>query len=186
MHIFLWLLNGFLAVAYLLWGKLLVVLLTIPLLWLYIKMPILCGQSYNPELRPWLAVCSGVWLLSSVFSPSPVPLFLLVMALVSAVMVRLESYNPVERYWSVITGMTIYSLVGVGAAILAQYFDSVPASTQKIYLAQGQDFVATLVSFGLYMLPVAYLGMLLKGLFIHAPTHRPQEIARQVRTRGWK
>jgi hypothetical protein len=186
MPIFLWLLNGFLAVAYLLWGKLLVVLLTVPLLWMYIKMPDLCGEFYNPELRPWLAVCSSVWLLSSIFSPSPVPLFLLVMALISAVMVRLENFNPVERYWSVITGMTIYSLVGIGSAILTVYFTSVSASSQKLYLAQGQDFIATLVSFALYMLPIVYIGMLVKGLFVHAPTHKPQEIARQVRTRGWK
>lgn len=186
MHIFLWLLNGFLAVVYLLWGKLLVVLLVAPLLWLFFRMPKRCGQLFDPRLRLWLAVCSGIWLLSSIFSPSPVPIFLLIMALVSVLMIRLETFNPPDKYWSVITGMTIYSLVGIGAAFLNAFVASVSATTQKLYLAQGQDFIATLASFALYMLPIVYIGMLLKGLFVHAPTHKPAEIASQVRTRGWK
>lgn len=61
MDIFLWLLNGFLAVAYLLWGRILVILLLVPLVWMYVKMPRICGEFFRPELRPWLAVSSMFW-----------------------------------------------------------------------------------------------------------------------------
>jgi hypothetical protein len=147
MNIFLWLLNGFLAGAYLLWGKLQVVLLAVPLAWMYLKMPVLCGEFYRPELRPWLGACSIVWLVSAVISPSPVPLFLFVMETISAVVVRIEKFNPAETYWSIISGMTIYSLVGIGSAFLVWYFASVQASAQRVYFGQGQDFIGTLTGF---------------------------------------
>ncbi len=188
MDVFLWLLNGFLAVAYLLWGRILVILLLVPLVWMYVKMPSLCGEFFRPELRPWLAVSSIFWLVSSIFAPSPVPLFLLLMASVSLIVIYLEKFNPAETYWTIISGMTIYALGGIGFAIFIQYTESASASDRivALYLGQGQNYIGILAGFALYMIPLVYIGMLVRGLLVHAPIRKPQEIARQVRTRGWK
>lgn len=129
-----------------------------------------------------------VLVVSGVFAPSPVPLFLLVMAFVSLIVVHLEKFNPADAYWTIISGLTIYALVGIGFAIFIQYTENAPGSDRivALYLGQGQNYIGILAGFALYMIPLVYIGMLVKGLLVHLPIRKPQEIARQVRTRGWK
>ena len=79
---FLWIINGFLALIYLLADHFLVVLLVFPLLYLSLSAP--------SEQRPWSAGALLLSILASAFSPQPVPLLLLLMALAGVVALRLE------------------------------------------------------------------------------------------------
>ncbi len=188
MRLLLWLLNGTLVIAYTIWGRIFASLLLIPLVWMFLQMPRICGDFYKPELRPWFAAITTLCVISAIFSPSPVPLFLLLMALVSAVVAAIEKFNPATTYWTIISGMALYALVGIGFAILVGYLKTAPTSDSlaSLYLGQGQNYIGILGGFSLYMLPIVYIGLLVRGLLVHPPSRGPNEIAKQVRTRGWK
>ena len=187
---FLWVLNGLLAALYTLAEHGVAILLVVPLAWLLLNLRRLAGRFYQPEYRAYLAASGALSVLAAVLAPIPVPFFLLVMAVAGVVALVLEHYNPAQVYWSIIGGLGLYSLIGCGFAILQVYLQTAPPSASQpgigAFLVQGQGYLGVLVAFAMYGYPIGYLALLAKGLFIHPPTGRPDELIEYGRTRNWR
>jgi len=171
---FLWIINGFLALIYLLADHFLVVLLVLPLLYLSLSAP--------HEQRPWSAGASLLSILASAFAPQPVPLLLLLMALAGVIALRLERMNPISARWNVTRGLALYALAGLGFTAY-QAFRPVLGSGDPL-LAAGQSYLSILISVAMYLLPAGYLGLLVQALFAHPPSAAPEQLIQAVRTRG--
>ena len=187
---FLWVLNGLLAALYTLAEHGVAILLVVPLAWMLLNLRRLAGRFYQPEYRAYLAASGGLSVLAAVLAPTPVPFFLLVMAAAGVVALLLEHYNPAQTYWSIIGGLGLYSLIGIGFAILQVYLLAAPPTASQpgigAFLVQGQGYLGVLVAFAMYGYPIGYLALLAKGLFIHPPTGRPDELIEYGRTRNWR
>jgi hypothetical protein len=187
---FLWVLNGTLAAVYTLAEHGVAITLVVPLAWLLINLRRLAGRFYQPEYHAYLATSSAISVLAAVLAPTPVPFFLLVMAVAGVVALVLERYNPAQTYWSIIGGLGLYSLIGIGFAVMQVYLLAVPPMASQpgigAFLVQGQGYLGVLVAFGIYGYPIGYLALLAKGLFIHPPTGRPEELIEYGRTRNWR
>lgn len=171
---FLWVLNGFLAVLYLLADHALVVLL-LPLLgWL--------ALTTLKAQQPWTLAAGGLALAAAVFAPSVVAMFLLLMAGGSVALVRVEKFNPLALRWRITGGLALYALIGLGAAL---YETLAPLLTDPT-LAQGQNYLNVLVSLALWLYPLGFLGMLAQALWVHPPLEggTPEDILVRTRTRG--
>ena len=171
---FLWVINGFLALVYLLAEHFLVVLLVFPLAYLTFTAP--------KEQRPWSGGASLLSLLASALAPQPVPLLLLLMALAGMIALRLEHINPLSTRWNVTRGLALYALAGLGFAAY-QVFRPALGSSDPL-LSTGQSYLSILISIAMYLFPVGYLGLLVQALFAHPPSAAPEQLIRAIRTRG--
>lgn len=183
MDIFIWLLNGILVIAYVLFEHILTVLLAVPMFWGMFNLKKLCDTHFQTQFWPWMAAATVLSLLASVMSPSPVPFFLLVMAIISLVAISLEKFNPANTTWSMIGGMSLYALLGLGFMVMNAYLFSTTDVTSNTMLVQGQNYLGILIAVALYGYPVGYLVLLAKGLFIHPPVENPEVVAEYIRTR---
>jgi hypothetical protein len=169
-----YLLNGFLALLWLLVDHILLVLLAVPLAWL--------GYTAPDEQRYWSLAACGMALLASAVAPSPVPLLMLVMAAAGLLATRLEKFNQAALRWNTVRGLALYSLAGLGFTVfqdLATDLDSSPL------LAQGQVYLSAIASFAMYLIPLGYLAMLVQTLFAHPPVPgSPADLIHSIRSRG--
>jgi hypothetical protein len=171
---FLWVINGFLLVLYVLADHFFIVLLVPPLTYLTFHAP--------REQRPWSAGASALALLAAGVSPQPVPLLLLLMSLAGLTATRLEKMNPLSTRWNVTRGLALYALASLGYTAY-QTFRPALGSGDPL-LAAGQNYLSILISIAMYLLPVGYLGLLAQSLFAHPPSDSPERLIQSIRTRG--
>jgi len=185
----IWLANGSLVIVFTLAEHVVSLLLLIPLAWLNISLPKIAGQFFRKEFRPYLIGASGLSFIVSVTAPQPVPVFLLLMAAASVVALLVEQgYNPAEMYWTIVRGMALYALAGLGFALFQFYIKTfVPANDPNAgpFMMQGQNYLGILVAIAMYGMPVVYLGLLAKELLAHPPAGRPSDVVGKIRTGGY-
>ena len=169
-----YLLNGFLALLWLLVDHILLVLLIAPLVWLSCTSP--------NEQRPWSLASSGLAILASAVTPAPVPLLMLVMATSGLLATRLDQFNATASRWNTVRSLALYSLVGLGFTV---YQDLAQVSTGSPLLAQGQVYLSTLAAFAMYLIPLGYLAILVQTLWAHPPVPgKPTDLIHTIRSRG--
>jgi hypothetical protein len=169
-----YLLNGFLALLWLLADHILLALLIAPLAWLSYTAP--------DEQRPWTLVSCGLAILASAVAPAPVPLLLLVMAGSGVLATRLELFNAAAARWNTVRGVALYSLAGLGFTI---YQDLAARTTESSLLMQGQAYLSAIAAFAMYLIPLGFLALLAQTLWAHPPAPgRPAEIIHSIRSRG--
>jgi hypothetical protein len=169
-----YLLNGFLALLWLLLDHILMVILIIPLAWLAYHSP--------NEQRPWSLAAGALALLTSAVAPAPVPLLMLVMALAGSLAVYLEQFNPIGVRWNTLRGLALYSLAGSGFTI---YQDYLGRSIGSPLLAQGQAYISTIAGFAMYLIPLGFLALLAQTLWAHPPVPgKPADLIHTIRSRG--
>ncbi len=171
---FVWIANGFLALVWLL----------VEHLWAVLLVPALAGVTLTaPQPQQAWALGAAVLALGAgVVSPFPVALLLLVMAGAGLLAVRLDKLNPQNTHWTLIRGLALYALVGLGFSAYRAWL--VPAMTDPA-LQQGQVYLSAIASIALYLLPVGYLALLVQGLLVHPPVDgRADEIIFRYRSRG--
>ena len=169
-----YLLNGFLALLWLLADHILLALLIVPLAWLNYTSP--------DEQRSWSLTSSGLAVLASAIAPAPVPLLMLVMASAGLLATRLEQFNSAAARWNTVRGLALYSLVGLGFTV---YQDLVAHSTESSLLMQGQVYLSTIAAFAMYLIPLGYLALMAQTLWAHPPVPgKPADLIHTIRSRG--
>lgn len=171
---FLWIANGCLA---LLW-------MMVEHLWVALLVPAQGAAVLQaPESqRAWTLGVADLALVAGVLAPFPVALLLLVMTLAGLLAVRLERLNPHTTHWTLVRGLGLYSLVGLGYTAYRAWF--VPAMTDPA-LQQGQVYLSAIASIALYLFPLGVLALLAQGLFVHPPVqNNADDIIYHFRSRG--
>ncbi len=171
---FLWMANGALA---LLW-------LVVDHLWVALLVPLLGYAVWQAPAgqHRWTLGVALLALAAGVVSPFPVALLLGVMTLAGLLAERLERLNPQNTHWTLVRGLGLYSLVGLGFTAYRAWL--IPAMTDPA-LVQGQVYLSAIASIALYLLPLGYLALLAQGLFVHPPVQgEADEIIYHFRSRG--
>ncbi|WP_322806314.1 hypothetical protein, partial [Thermanaerothrix sp.] len=152
-------LNGFLAVVYVAVEHLAVVALVPLLALLYGQMGALASAQAQ-RLRAVLVGAGVLALMAALLAPQPVPYLTAALAGGGVVAVRLERYRPDETAWEVIQNLILYALVGLGARVLTWVLEH---QADGLF-AGGVNYLAVLVGFALWGMPVAQGALLLKNL----------------------
>ena len=179
--------NGALAALYTMWEHAAAIAALGGMLYLSMEAP--------EEQRPWIAGVGVLAFLASLFSKAPVPAIMAVMALSGVGAVRLDRFNPDNLRWRIVGGVALYALAGLGYLAYSAYLDSVSAEAwaqalggqgeAMTTLAQGQSFVNTLATWGLWLIvPLGYFSLLAQSLLVHPPSGIPRDVITAVRTRG--
>ncbi len=146
--------------------------------------------------RPWLLGIGLLVVLAAFLNPAPLDVLLAVMASVGALVVWLERFNPDALRWRVAGGQALYALASLAYLGYASYLGALDAQAwaealggqgaAAATLAQGQAFINTLATWGLWLiLPLAYFSLLAQGVLAHPPLgNTPENIITAVRTRG--
>ena len=170
-----WVVNGFLVLVFFLADHLATVLL----------LPAAAAFVFiTPAAqRSWALGASGLALAASLIAPLPVPVFLVVVALASAAALYLEHYNRPAVHWTVIRGVSLYSLAGLGFALWRglHVMDSVQADSMMV---QGATYLNAIIGIAMYVFPLGIVALLAQSALAHPPVGRPEDILNQVRTRG--
>jgi len=170
----LWLVNGVLALFW----------LVVEYRWAVALLPALGYMVLHAPKgqRPWTLGVALLALLAGIVAPFPVALLLLVMTLSGLVAVRLERLNPQNTHWTLVRGLGLYSLAGLGFAAYRALL--LPALTDPA-LQQGQAYLSALASIALYLLPLGYLALLAQGLLVHPPLEgEADDLLYRFRSRG--
>ncbi len=171
---FVWLANGVLALLWLVVENLWTVLLVPALGAFFLRAP--------ANQRSWALGVAVLSLVAGAVSPFPVALFLLVIILAGLLTIRLERLNPQNTHWTLVRGLGLYSLVGLGYTAYRTWV--VPAMTDPA-LQQGQVYLSAIASIALYLFPLGVLALMAQGLFVHPPVQgEADEIIYHFRSRG--
>jgi hypothetical protein len=127
---FIWLLNGALAVVYVVVDRILLIAVLPPVAWLVVNGP--------NEHRPWLAAAGALALLAAGLVPPPVPLILVLMAWAGVIAVRLDRFGPKALRWRVGGGLALYALAALGFAGYAAYTSRLDPRAWSAVLAGGE------------------------------------------------
>jgi len=171
----IWIANGLLVLAFFLVDHLATVLLlpaAAAFLWI---MP-------APQ-RGWALGTSLLAIAASLIAPSPVPVFLGAVALVSAAALYLEHYNRPAVLWNIVRSVSGYSLVGLGYTFwhglhVTDSIQSDPLTTQ------GATYLNAIISIAMYVIPLGIMVLLVQSVLAHPPVGKPDDLINQVRTRG--
>ena len=173
---FVWVLNGFLVVVYLLlehWQT----LLLIPCLgFLALRGPV--------EHQRWAYGIAILAATVSLFTPQPTPALLLVMAFAACIALAFEPFNPAALHWRSLSGLALYALVGIGVTAFQAYVNS--AAVDMLMLSQGQMYIGVMGAIGLYGVPLGFLALLAQNVFVHPPIpggSRPEQLVNSLRAR---
>ena len=169
---FLWVLNGFLVVLYVLVEHWYLVALAWPLYRLM--------QDERPERRGRVGLAVGLAALAALLAPPPVPYALAVMAWASLGALSLERHDPLALRWSIAQGLGIYALAGLGYGVW-RFVNWQPADPAT---AQGLGYLNAIVAIAMYAIPLGFLALLTQALWVHPPMERPEDIVTTIRTRG--
>lgn len=171
---FVWLVNGLLALVWLLVENFWQVGLAGALGYAVLRAPV--------SQQRWTLGVALLALVAGVAAPFPVVLFLLVMTLAGLLAVRLERFNPQNTHWMLVRGLGLYALTGLGFATYREWL--LPALSDPALL-QGQAYLNAIASIALYLLPLGYLALLAQGLLVHPPVQQDaDEIIYHFRSRG--
>lgn len=182
----LWLANGLLAAAFLLWENSALVVLLPAAGWLALPAP--------REQQPWVWGAIGLATLAAGLVPAPVPGLLAVMMLAGAGAVQLEQFNPATLRWRTVSGLALYAVAALGFAAYGAYAGQMDTQAWANLLApdeglaalsQGRAYLVTLATLGLWVvLPLGYFGLLGQALLAHPPLlGKPAELIHVVRAR---
>jgi len=186
--LFLYEVNGFLALAYVLWEHITALLTAGAMSYLILSAP--------RAQQAWIAATAILAALAALFAPPPVPLLMTVMALAAALAVWRDAFNPENLRWRLTGGLALYALAALGYLAYSSYLDGVDAMTwaktlggegqAATALAQGRAFVNTLATWGLWLIiPLGYFSLLAQSLFVHPPgPQTPGDLIAAIRTRG--
>lgn len=171
---FVWMVNGFLALVWLLaengWSVLLCVVLGVTV-W----------RAPQAQQR-WTLGTALLALLAGLLSPFPTALLLTVMAAAGQTAIQLDKFNPQNTHWTMVRGLALYALVGLG---FSAYRVLVLPGIDDVDLQQGQVYLTAIGSIALYLFPLGYLALLAQGLFVHPPVEgRADEVVFRYRSRG--
>lgn len=170
---FLWVLNGFLAVLYLLVDHALAVLLLPLVAWL-------TATAGKAQQRQTLTA-SLLALTAALLATQVVGVFLILMTGLGIAAIRDEKFNVTTRRWSTAGGIALYALIGLGAWL---YTTLTPFLTDPT-LAQGQNYINTLIALALWLFPLGFLGLLAQAIWVHPPLEgTPEDLIVRTRTRG--
>ena len=171
---FLWTLNGFLTLVYLMLEHLAVALLVFPLFRLI--------STTEKSQRPWMMASGAMAMAASMFGTLAIGVWMLIMAATSTLVIRLEKFNPQTLRWRIAGGIALYSLIGLGASV---YRMIAPSLMSDAFFAQGQVYLSTIVGVATIIGPVGFMGMLAQSVWAHPPLEQsPEEMYSQIRTRG--
>jgi len=180
--------NGCLALIYVSWTHGAALLAMAGIGWL--------ARSAPTVQRGWMV---GVGLLAGMaglLAPPPVPALLAGMCLLGAGAVQLDRFQPDALRWRVVGGLPLSAGAALGYLAYSRYLAGVDAAAwaaaiggqaeAQATLAQGQAFLNTLATWGLWLiLPLGFLSLLGQGLLVHPPLqHGPAATISAVRTRG--
>jgi hypothetical protein len=170
-----WVVNGFLVIIFFLADHLATVLL----------LPAAAAFVFiTPAAqRSWALGASGLALAASLIAPAPVPVFLVVVALVSAVALYLEHYNRPAAQWNVVRGVSLYSLAGLGFALWRGSHVMDAIQTDSI-MVQGATYLNAIIGIAMYVFPLGIVVLLAQSVLAHPPVGKPEDILNQIRTRG--
>jgi hypothetical protein len=171
---FLWLANGVLALVWLALDHLWVVLLVPALGYAVLQAP--------ENQRTWTLGVAALSLAAGAVAPFPVALFLLVITLAGLLAARVEKVNPQNTHWTLVRGLGLYSLIGLGYTAYHAWL--LPAMTDPA-LQQGQAYLSAIAGVALYLFPLGVLALLAQGLFVHPPVQgEADELIYRFRSRG--
>jgi hypothetical protein len=155
---FVWIANGFLVLVW----------LAVDHLWVVLLVPLLGYAVLRaPEgQRSWTLAVALLSLLAGVAAPFPVALLLGIMVLAGLAAARIERLNPQNTHWTMVRGLALYALVGLGFSAYRTWL--LPALDDPA-LVQGQAYLSAIASIALYLFPLGYLALLAQGLFVHPP-----------------
>ncbi|MEW6287362.1 MAG: hypothetical protein AB1509_14155 [Chloroflexota bacterium] len=171
---FIWLANGVLA---LLW-------LTLDNLWVVLFVPALGAAVLQAPAnqQAWTLGVAFLSLAAGVIAPFPVAMMLLAITLAGLAAKRLEKLNPQNIHWTLVRGLGLYSLIGLGYTAYRAWL--IPAMSDPALL-QGQAYLSAIASIAVYLFPLGVLAMLAQGLFVHPPVQGDaNEIIYRLRSRG--
>lgn len=172
----LWPINGFLALLYLAVGRIASLALLASAGWFAFSAP--------AEQRAWAAASSALAVLASLFSPNPVPVFLLAISLAGWAGLGVERFNFAAMRWNIVRAQALYALAGMGYALYRSLGLDAAALSDPA-MAQGALYLNALLGIAMYVIPIGFLAYQAQAVFVHPPTLRsPEELIRQVRTRG--
>jgi hypothetical protein len=172
----IWTINGVLAIAYYAVDHLLAIALAVAVTFFVACTP--------REQKVWAAGSSALAVAASLFSPAPVPLFLLVMSLAGWAGQWLEQYNKPAQRWNTIRGQALYALAGLGFAAYSG-FDLGNAVASDPMMAQGASYLNAIIGIAMYVIPLGFLAMLAQSIWAHPPAPgTPEQLITKVRTRG--
>ncbi len=136
------------------------------------------------EQKAW-AVGSGTCaILASLFAPTPVPLFLLVMSLAGWAGQWLEQYNKPAQHWNTIRGQALYAVAGVGFALYRNFGLGSSIASDPL-MSQGAGYLNALIGISMYVIPLGWLAMLTQSIWAHPPAQgTPDALITTIRTRG--
>jgi hypothetical protein len=163
---FVWVLNGLLALVWLAFDNLALVILIPALVWVYLLIGQRLQEAQARRMRQMLLPAGGLALAAALFAPTPAPFLIAALTGVGGFVIRVDDYRPDESAWETIQNLILYALVGLGARVLFWFLDSQPADN----LIAGVNYLAVLAGFALWGMPVAQAGLLIKNLLAHAPT----------------
>ena len=190
-----WELNGLLALFYVAWAHVALLVTAGACGWLLWGLPE-GRRETGASQRPWLLGVGILASLAAALAPAPVPILLAAMAVSGTLAVHFDLFNPDALRWRIVGGLALYAaaslaylgyggyLAGLDAAALAEALGG--QGEAQAALAQGRAFVSTLATWGLWLiLPLGYFSLLAQGILVHPPLPaRPQETITAVRTRG--
>jgi len=172
----IWIVNGFLAIAYSLIDHLTTLL--------FLAAVIAFIITTSNEQRMWTLGTGLLSIAASLLAPSPVPLFLLVMILGGWTAVVLEKYNPPAQRWNVIRGLALYALAGLGFTLYREFGLGESVLSDPM-MAQGANYLNAIIGIAMYVIPIGFLGMLAQSIWAHPPAPgTPSDLITKVRTRG--
>jgi len=172
---FLWLANGVLALVWLALDHLWVVLLVPALGYAVLRAP--------ENQRTWTLGVAALSLAAGAAAPFPVAPFLLVITLAGLLAARVEKVNPQNTHWTLVRGLGLYSLVGLGYTAYRAFLASAVMSDPA--LQQGQAYLLAVAGIALYLFPLGVVALVAQGLFVHpAVQGEADEMIYRFRSRG--
>ena len=171
----IWIANGFLVIVFFLADHLASILL-LPAAGAFVFIT-------PAAQRAWALGASGLALSASLFAPAPVPVFLVVVALVSAAALFLEHYNRPAAHWNIVRSVSLYSLAGLGFALWRglRIMDTIQADSMMV---QGATYLNAIIGIAMYVIPLGIVALLVQSVLAHPPVGKPEDILTQIRTRG--
>lgn len=174
---FYWAANGLLVVLYFSFDHLLALLL--------LASTLLYAYRAVREQRAWALAVSVLAFAASLFTPAPVPLFLVVMSAAGWAAVWLEQFSRLAARWSTVKALGLYALLGLGFAFY-RASGMAEASAADPLTAQGMTYVNALIGIAMYVFPIGFLAYTAQTVFAHPPQPggSPEALIRHVRSRN--
>ena len=165
-----YLLNGSLALVYLLAGRLPTLLAGGALA--------LMARGAESHIQPWLHGGIVLAYVATLIAVPPIPLLLAVTAVLSLIAVKFDRFAPDTLRWRAAGGHALYAVAAVGYSLYTGYLRHLQVqawtgSSHLSLLSQGQGYVQLIGSIGLLVvLPLGLTSLLVQGLIVHKPVQR--------------